>query len=93
MRKKWKEDSSVHLHGLRQVLEETRDFSAASAEASVKSWIERNGYNTGAVMNVFRLVIVGELRGPHLFDIIAWIGREETIKRIDRGLSVIAGEK
>ena len=93
VRKKWKEDSSVHLHGLRQVLEETRDFSAASAEASVKSWIERNGYNTGAVMNVFRLVIVGELRGPHLFDIIAWIGREETIKRIDRGLSVIAGEK
>ena len=40
-------------------------------------------------MNAFRLVIVGASRGPHMFDIISWIGKEETLKRIDKGVSVI----
>ena len=40
-------------------------------------------------MNAFRLVIVGASRGPHMFDIIEWIGKDETISRIDKGLSVI----
>jgi glutamyl-tRNA synthetase len=52
-------------------------------------WIQNKGYNTGAIMNAFRLVIVGELRGPNMFDIISWIGREETIKRIDKGISIL----
>jgi glutamyl-tRNA synthetase len=43
----------------------------------------------GAIMNAFRLVVVGALRGPHMFDIISWLGKEETLKRIDKGVSVI----
>jgi hypothetical protein len=58
-------------------------------ETAVREWIEKKGYRLGAVMNVFRLVIVGALRGPHMFDIIDWIGREETLKRLDKGLSVL----
>ena len=56
-------------------------FHAASTEPVVKAWIEKNGYNTGAVMNAFRLVIVGASRGPHMFDIIEWIGKEETLRQ------------
>jgi glutamyl-tRNA synthetase len=55
----------------------------------VKAWIEEKGYNVGAVMNAFRLVIVGASRGPHIFDIISWIGKEETLRRIERGISII----
>ena len=55
---------------LRSVLEKIDDFSSASTEPVVKEWIEKKGYNTGAVMNAFRLVIVGASRGPHMFDII-----------------------
>jgi glutamyl-tRNA synthetase len=62
------------------------DFSAAETESVVKTWIGKNGYNTGVIMNSFRLVIVGTSRGPHMFDIITWIGKEETLKRIDRGI-------
>jgi hypothetical protein len=40
-------------------------------------------------MTVFRLVIVGSLRGPHMFDIISWIGKDDTLKRIDKGLAEI----
>ncbi len=89
IKKMWKEDTPSRLMELRSVLEACEDFSAAGTETSVRSWIEKQGYNTGAIMNAFRLVIVGASRGPHIFDIISWIGREETIRRIDNGISVI----
>jgi len=89
IKKRWKEDSASNLAELQALLEKIDDFSAGSTEPVVKAWIEKNGYNTGAVMNAFRLVIVGASRGPHMFDIIEWIGKEETLRRIGRGLSVI----
>ncbi len=89
IRKKWKEDSSMHLLELRTVLEGTDDFSASGTEHTVRSWIEKKGYNNGEIMTVFRLVIVGSLRGPHMFDIISWIGKDDTLKRIDKGLAEI----
>lgn len=86
VKKRWKGDSAATLRELKGVLERTADFSSHSLEVAVKDWIGQNGLNTGAVMNALRLVIVGSLRGPHIFHIIEWIGREETIGRIDRGI-------
>jgi glutamyl-tRNA synthetase len=67
-------------------LEKLTDFSSTHTESIIKSWIEEKGYNMGTVMNAFRLVVVGASRGPHMFDIISWIGKEETLKRIDTGI-------
>jgi glutamyl-tRNA synthetase len=89
IKKRWKDDSSTLLLELRSLLEKTNDFSAISTELVIKDWIEKNGYNTGTIMNAFRLVIVGTSRGPRMFDIISWIGKEETLKRINRGISLI----
>jgi glutamyl-tRNA synthetase len=89
IRKRWKEDSAVLLTELKSVLASIDEFSPANTELIVKAWIEEKGYDTGAIMNTFRLLIVGESKGPHMFDIISWIGKEETIKRIERGLAVI----
>ena len=89
IKKRWKEDTPATLKELRSLLLTTDDFTPAGTETAVKDWIEEKGYNQGAVMNAFRLVIVGASRGPHMFDIISWIGKTETLKRIDRGLSVI----
>jgi glutamyl-tRNA synthetase len=89
IKKRWQPDTNVLLGELLQVLQGIDDFTPPATESAVKTWIEDKGYNTGAVMNAFRLVIVGTLRGPHMFDIISWIGRGETIKRIQTGISVI----
>jgi glutamyl-tRNA synthetase len=90
VKKRWKEDSGLLLTELRALLENTIDFSSTANETVIKSWIEKNGYNTGAIMNAFRLVIVGSLRGPHMFDIISWLGKAETLKRIDKGVSLLS---
>ena len=89
IRKRWQANTGKILGELIPVLQGVEDFSSTATESAVRGWIESNGYNTGAVMNAFRLVIVGSLRGPHMFDIISWIGKGETINRIEKGLSVI----
>lgn len=88
--KRWKPETPGIMTGLKELLSGLKDFTAAATEPAVKAWIAENGYNTGAVMNAFRLSVVGALRGPHMYDIIAWLGREETISRIDRALNEIA---
>jgi len=90
VRKRWKDDSPMLMKELRAVLEGISSFTAEETEGRVKAWIEDNNYGMGAVMNAFRLLVVGELRGPHLFDIIAFIGKEETLVRIDRGLEELS---
>jgi glutamyl-tRNA synthetase len=90
VKKRWNQDSASQLSELKTLLEKASDFSSAATETVIKSWIEEKGYNTGAIMNSFRLVIVGTSRGPHMFDIISWIGKEETLKRIDRGISILS---
>jgi glutamyl-tRNA synthetase len=90
VKKRWKEDTSDLMKELRSILSKTEDFSSPGTESVVKKWIETKGYNLGVVMIAFRLLIVGASRGPHLFDIISWIGKEETLKRIDKGLEVIS---
>lgn len=87
IKKRWKDDSPKLLLELRSVLEDISDFSAAAIEPVVKKWIEEKSYNTGTIMNAFRLVVVGGLKGPHMYDIISWIGKEETLNRIDNGIA------
>ena len=89
VKKRWKDDSPKLLMELKSLLVSIVDFSVSSTEKTIIEWIENNGYNMGAIMNVFRLVIVGSLRGPHMFDIIGWIGKEETLKRIDKGIALL----
>jgi glutamyl-tRNA synthetase len=90
VKKRWKEDSPMLMKALKSQLEMISDFSSSSIEHVIKEWIEKNCYNTGTVMNAFRLIIVGALRGPHMFDIIGWIGKDETLKRIDVGIAQLS---
>ena len=53
-------------------------------------WIDEQGLHRGNVMNAFRLTVVGECKGPHMFDITSLLGKEETIARIKRGLNSIS---
>ena len=87
LKKRWNESSLSLIKELREVVAGTDPFTAQDSERIVKEWIAARGHNTGMVLNLFRLLIVGASRGPHLFDITEWIGREETLHRLDNGLS------
>jgi len=89
VKKRWKASSYDQMTELYTLLETIDDFSTENTEAAVKQWIEEKEYGMGMIMNAFRLLIVGALSGPHLFDIISLIGKDETLKRIDYGLQTI----
>jgi glutamyl-tRNA synthetase len=89
VRKRWNDASAQQLTELAAVLDRQMDFSAQHTEKVVQSWIEQQQYQQGNVMNAFRLAIVGDSRGPHLFDIIALIGKHETIERLRRAVRVL----
>lgn len=89
VKKRWKEDSPAHMTELLDVLKNIDDFSAHNQEEIVKSWIEAKGYHLGNIMNAFRLAIVGESKGPHMFDITATIGKEETLSRLEKAIKEI----
>lgn len=86
VKKRWKADSYDHMSQIRKVIEDINDFTSENTEEVIKAWIEEQGYGMGIIMNALRLIVVGALKGPHLFDIMALIGQEETLERIDQGL-------
>lgn len=89
VKKRWKEETPAQLTELISVLESISDFSAHNQEEIVKAWIESKGYHLGNIMNAFRLAIVGESKGPHMFDITACIGKDETIARLKKAVETI----
>ena len=89
VKKRWKEDSPAVMTELVEVLKGLEDFSCAAAEPAVLGWITDKGYHMGNVMNAFRLTVVGECKGPHMFDITELIGKEETVKRVLAGVENI----
>lgn len=86
VKKRWKEESPSQLSELAEVLKGIEDFSSHNQEEIVKGWIESKGYHLGNIMNAFRLAVVGESKGPHMFDITATIGKEETIVRLEKAI-------
>lgn len=89
VKKRWKENSAQVMTELAGVLESLDDFSIENQEHVVMAWVEEKGYKLGDVMNAFRLVLVGIGKGPGMFDISAFLGKEETLRRIRRAVEVL----
>ncbi|MCH5311474.1 MAG: glutamate--tRNA ligase [Prevotella sp.] len=88
-KKRWKEDSAAQLTELIGVLEGIDDFSIENQEKVVEEWIAAKEYKLGNIMNAWRLCLVGEGKGPGMFDISAFLGKEETISRMKRAIQTL----
>jgi len=89
VKKRWKADSAAVMGELCSVLEAIDDFSVSGQEPVVMAWVESKDYKLGDVMNAFRLALVGEGKGPGMFDISAFLGKEETLARLRRAIDVL----
>ena len=89
VKKRWKADSAKVMTELAEVLEGIDDFSVEGQEPIVMKWVEEKGYKLGAVMNAFRLALVGIGKGPGMFDISAFLGKEETLARLRKAVEVL----
>ena len=93
VKKRWSEDTPLIMNELIAKLEALPDFSSKPSEEVILKWITDNGYHMGNVMNAFRLAVVGECKGPHMFEITELIGREKTIERIKKAIENIKSDE
>jgi glutamyl-tRNA synthetase len=85
--KNWAVETPDLMKQLIDVLNSISDFNSINIETIVKNWMTQNEIGMGKVMQPFRLSLVGALKGPHLFNIVEMIGKEETIKRIEKAIN------
>lgn len=88
-KKNWKEGTPELMTDLIAVISTIDDFTSETTETTIKEWITSKEIGFGKVMQPIRLSLVGALKGPHLFDIIELIGKEETIRRIKNAISTL----
>lgn len=89
IKKRWKDETPEQLNEIVSILKSTLPFDKQIAHQVVSNHIKEKSWNMGAVMNCLRLSIVGEAKGPDLFEIIDIIGVEESINRIEKAIKTI----
>ena len=89
IRKRWKPETPGLMRQLAGLLDNADMEDMEDTEKLVMDWIDSNGYHKGNVMNAFRLTVVGECRGPHMFEITRLLGRDETLARLNAGIENI----
>ena len=88
-KKYWKEDTPALMKELLEILKSIDDYSFANTEKVISEWINEKQLGFGKVMNPFRVAIIGAAKGPHMFDVIEIIGKEETLRRMEKALSTL----
>ncbi len=87
VKKQWKEQTATYMNQVADVIASVKDFDSQTIEETVKSWIAEQELSFGQVMPPLRLALVGAMKGPHVFDIIALIGKEQTLARIQYAIT------
>ena len=83
---KWTDDKTAFFQSFIEQLKATPALVAADTEIAFKALTEEKGFKIGDVMLPFRIMLVGGKFGPHVFDIAALLGKDETISRIEQAL-------
>ncbi len=86
VKKYWKEDTPALMQEFLEVLKSIDDYSFSNTEQIISAWITDKQLGFGKVMNPFRVAIIGSAKGPHMFDVMEIIGKEETIRRMEKAL-------
>ena len=80
IRKNWKENAAEDMRELAEILKGLDDFSIESQRAAVDPWAETTGKKP---WNAWRVALVGAGKGPDMYELAAFLGKEETLRRID----------
>jgi len=90
IKKRWKEDTPAHLRQIIDILTAVNPFDKITAHDKVIAFIQENQLNMGQIMNCLRLALVGDSKGPDLFEIIGFIGVDEAVCRMNKALAKIS---
>ena len=87
VKKRWKAESSLQMREIIDLLNAQPAFESEALGEALNSFIQTKEYSMGGVMNALRLALVGAPKGPHINEILYLLGREESIRRIERAIA------
>jgi len=88
-KKAWKDDTDSIMKELVSVISNIEVASAENLQTEIKEWITKKDIGFGKVMQPLRLALVGDLKGPDLFQIMFLIGRDAAVRRIELAIAQI----
>jgi glutamyl-tRNA synthetase len=90
VKKRWKEGVPEMMGEIHQLFSEYNgEWEASLIKEHFSDFVTLKGWGFGVIMNAYRICIVGAAMGPDLFEICEMIGKEDTLKRIETGISTI----
>ncbi len=79
VKKNWKDTTSEDMKQFASVLETVEDWSVEGMKAVCDPWVEQSGVKP---WNAWRVCLVGEGQGPDMYDLAAFLGKDETLRRM-----------
>ena len=87
--KAFKTDTPDLLQQVINQIKAIENFSSSNIQEIVKAWITSENIGFGKIMMPLRLALVGEMKGPDVFDIVEVLGKDESIRRINKAIASI----
>lgn len=85
------EDARTKLTAMSEVLSaiDEKEWTKEYVEKTMSDWIETNGFGRGDVLWPLRVSLSGKQNSPGPFEIAAVLGKEQTLARISRAISLL----
>ncbi|MGX8708457.1 MAG: glutamate--tRNA ligase, partial [Bacteroidales bacterium] len=83
----WKDDIPALIPQVRDFIAGLDPFTKEHVGESIEGLIRENGWPMGKVMNTLRLFLVGKSVGPGVAEMMALMGKDEVLRRIDKGIA------
>ena len=74
------------MRQMQAVLETINDWSVEGQKAVVDPWVEQTGIKP---WNAWRIALVGTGQGPDMYELSAFLGKEETLRRMQHAIEVL----
>lgn len=85
-RKNWKEGAAADMQELHDLLASLNDFSIEAQKAAVDPWATENGKKP---WNPWRVCLVGTGKGPDMYELAAFLGKDETLRRMQAAIKAL----
>ena len=86
IRKNWKEGTADEMRKFIVVLKTIDDFSVEGQKAVIDPWTEESGIRP---WNAWRICLVGAGQGPDMYELAAFLGKEETLSRMQYAIETL----
>jgi len=82
-----RDGAAENLQQSRDAMARAQPFDADQIEQALRGVVEERGVKPGQIFQPVRVAIAGTTVSPGIFESLAVLGREETLRRIDRALA------